>query len=118
MDCYLSEHNAESLKVGAEFGLLTSALFGGPALVGAALGGWGVAASALAYGALATQVEDTSEYPSQDSGGVLSSAVLGGACAAVGAAAGFAGAAACAGVGIGLGGLVAYITWDRDSKKE
>lgn len=117
-DHFISDHNAEALKVGTEFGLMTSALFGAPALLGATLGGWGVAASVLAFGALATQAEDTSEYPGSNSGGLASSALLGGFCAAVGAAAGLAGVAACAAVGIGLGGLVTYITWDHDSKKQ
>ena len=99
---------------GCKFGLMMGTLLSAPALVGAAVGGWGVAASALAYGVIASQFEDTSEYPGSQSGGVMSSAVLGGVLAAVGATAGLAGAAVCGGLGLGMGGLLIYTTWEKE----
>ena len=112
-DRFLSDDQAEALKIGLGASLIGSAVLGVPAVLGAVAGGWGVAASALGYGALASQAEDTSEYPTSHNGEIVGTAVFGGCVAAVGAAAGLTGAATCAALGASVGGLILLAAWIR-----
>ncbi|MFN8611856.1 MAG: hypothetical protein U0931_30205 [Vulcanimicrobiota bacterium] len=116
-DHFISDENAELVKNGTEFGLLTSALLGVPAAVGALAGGWGVAASAVAYGVLGSQVQDTSEYPTSGGEALLQSAVFGGVLAGVGATMGVAGAVTCAALGACAGAAMIYIGWQQESQR-
>ena len=112
-DHFLSDDQADALKIGLGASLIGSAVLGVPAVLGAVAGGWGVAASALGYGVLASQAEDTSEYPTSHNGEIVGTAVFGGCVAAVGAAAGLTGAATCAALGASVGGLILLAAWIR-----